>query len=66
MPVQTSPQVRIGKPQLLFEKEIFPDWDISLDDQRILAVVAAAPVTSGEIDVVLNWFDELQRRVPPR
>ncbi|MDQ6801796.1 MAG: serine/threonine-protein kinase [Acidobacteriota bacterium] len=73
-PIETQPQVRIGKPQLLFEKvhreagwAILPGgWDISNDDQRILLVRNEAPPTTTSMQIVLNWFSELKRRVPTR
>jgi Tol biopolymer transport system component len=66
VPVQTAPQVRIGKPQLLFEKEVNGGWDLSSDDQRILCVRAETPATASELQIVLNWFPELKRRAPTR
>ena len=66
VPVQTQPQVRIGKPQLLFDKEVGNGWDLSLDDQRVLCVKAQSPATATEMQVVLNWFPELKRRSPTR
>ena len=66
VPVETTPQVRIGKPQLLFEKELAPGWDLSRDDQRILCVKLETPPTASELQIVLNWFSELKRRAPTR
>lgn len=45
-------------------------YDISRDGQRFLGLIDATQATpSGaaegpQIQVVLNWFDELKRRVP--
>jgi len=45
--------------------------DITLDSKRFLAVVAAGQTAAGaptapQIQVVLNWFEELKARVPVR
>ena len=43
-----------------------PNYDVSRDGQRFLILKAteqAPPPT--QINVVLNWFEELKRRVPP-
>lgn len=46
--------------------------DVTLDGKRFLGVVAAGQSTASgtaaapQIQVVLNWFTELQQRVPTR
>ena len=45
--------------------------DITLDGKRFLGVVAAGQTASGapaapQIQVVLNWFEELKARVPTK
>jgi hypothetical protein len=61
-----------GKPRMLFEGRYqrtpatSPDYDVSADGQRFLMLKsdeqdASAPT---QINVVLNWFEELKRRVP--
>jgi serine/threonine-protein kinase len=63
-----------GKPRMLFEgpylptPATFPNYDVSPDGQRFLMLKAseqeqAAPT---QINVVLNWFEELKRRVPTK
>jgi Tol biopolymer transport system component len=47
------------------------DYDITLDGKRFLGVVAAGQTASGapatpQIQVVLNWFEELKARVPTK
>ena len=47
------------------------NYDITLDGKRFLGVVAAGQTTSGapaapQIQVVLNWFEELKARVPTK
>ncbi len=40
-------------------------YDVSLDGQRFLMVQATEPEPPAtQINVVLNWFEELKQRVP--
>ena len=42
-----------------------PNYDVSADRQRFLMLKASEQEqASTQIDVVLNWFEELKRRVP--
>jgi eukaryotic-like serine/threonine-protein kinase len=72
--IATQPGFAAGKPRLLFERHYqptpvtFPDYDVSPDGQRFLMLkpsesTVAAPT---QINVVLNWFEELKRRVPAK
>lgn len=75
VPIATQPAFAPSKPTLLFEKEYaasqFPAtgiaYDVSQDGQRFLMVKegdqASAPT---QINVVLNWFEELRRLAPPK
>jgi len=71
--VSTQPTFSAGKPAMLFEKEYaasqFPAtgiaYDVSPDGQRFLMVKEIEQSSSAtQINVVLNWFEELKRRVP--
>jgi len=60
-----------GVPRLLFEGHyeysglVSSDYDVSPDAQRFLMVQSNGPdQTPTQIQVVLNWFTELQQRVP--
>jgi Tol biopolymer transport system component len=61
-----------GKPRLLFEGPYLPfpattpNYDVSRDGQRFLMLkpVEAGAEAPTQINVVLNWFEELKRRVP--
>ena len=61
-----------GKPRLWSEKQIFyagtPNLDLAPDGKRfaVLALPEAAPSEKGSVHVtmLLNFFDELRRRVP--
>jgi Tol biopolymer transport system component len=72
--ITTQPSFTVGKPRILFEGKYvlnpppntFPYYDVSPDGQRFLMLkppeqAQAAPT---QINVVLNWFEELKRRVP--
>ena len=67
--VQTEPTFSVGKPRVLFEgsyvtTQFAPGkqyYDISPDGQLFLMIRAAG---QAQINVVLNWFEELKRLVP--
>jgi eukaryotic-like serine/threonine-protein kinase len=76
VPVETSPALRIGRPQLLFESAYVPtgpsgraNYDVAADGQRLLMISTDSTAGSSprqQIRVVLNWFEELKQRVPVR
>ena len=61
-----------GKPRMIFEGPYVPTianspyYDVSPDGQRFLMLKPVESQTSApaQINVVLNWFEELKRRVP--
>ncbi len=70
--IATQPGFSAGKPRMLFEGryQLSPvqsdDYDVSRDGQRFLML---KPIDQGEgaptqINVVLNWFEELKQKVP--
>jgi serine/threonine-protein kinase len=62
--VQTSPEWRAGQPKALFELNTSA-WDVAPDGQRFLVVKAReAEAEAPQLNVVVNFFDELQRKVP--
>jgi eukaryotic-like serine/threonine-protein kinase len=75
--VRTEPSFSFGKPAPLPLPPVrqivpgFRSYDITPDGQRFIMVMSGAP-TAGQtfaapqIDVVLNWFEELKQRVPLR
>lgn len=71
--IATEPGFAAGKPRVLFEgpyeRTVFTvaNYDVAPDGQSFLMLKrseegAAAPT---QITLVLNWFEELKRRVPP-
>jgi Tol biopolymer transport system component len=69
--IVTQPTFSAGKPRMLFEGQYVPapvtfsNYDVSPDGQRFLMIKAneqeSAPT---QINVVLNWFEELKQKVP--
>jgi serine/threonine-protein kinase len=73
--VRTQPSFTAGKPTVLpIVGVVQPstnsrNFDIAPDGKRFLVVMPASPTEAGprstiQINVVLNWFSELQQRVP--
>jgi Tol biopolymer transport system component len=69
--ITTQPAFRAARPELLFEGQYWTTgltpihYDVSPDGQRFLMIKPGAQEASAtQINVVLNWFEELKRRVP--
>ena len=68
--VNASPELRVGKPALLFSGSysfnIIPnrDYDVGRDG-RFIMVQPDSTVNSRQINVVFNWSNELGRQAPP-
>ncbi len=69
--ITTEPTFRAGSPRLLFEGSYQSGeiggafYDVTPDGQRFVMVQAAEQEAgAGQINVVLNWFEELKRLVP--
>jgi len=70
--IATQPGFTAGKPRVLFEGQYrpspatFPNYDVSPDGQRFLMLrpVEQAQAAPTQINVVLNWFEELKQKVP--
>jgi eukaryotic-like serine/threonine-protein kinase len=68
----TQPSFSVGRPRMLFEGRYaqppFPatNYDVSADGQRFLMLkpVEQAQAAPTQINVVLNWFEELKQKVP--
>jgi Tol biopolymer transport system component len=64
--VETGAAFRAGAPYMLFEKAA-NDYDVAPDGRRFLMLKppAAGPGGAGsELHVILNWFEDLRRKVP--
>jgi len=70
--VETKPVFAAAKPKVLFEGHyetgVFPfesDYDVSPDGQRFLMIKASEQESGAtQLNVVLNWSDELRRLAP--
>ena len=71
VPVETEPTFSAGRPSVLFEgsyvvstiTRAYRYYDVSPDGQRFL-MLKEAGTEEAQINVVLNWFEELKERVP--
>jgi serine/threonine-protein kinase len=63
--VETRREFRAGQPRLLFDAPYLSRYDVGLDGGRFL-MIKPDPAESGpaRVNVVLNWFEEVKRRVP--
>jgi eukaryotic-like serine/threonine-protein kinase len=70
--ITTRPSFAVGRPRMLFEggqymppagpyPYPFANYDVSPDGQRFLMVTRES---KPQINVVLNWFEELKQKVP--
>ncbi len=71
--IATQPSFAAGKPRMLFEGQyqLSPvpavNYDVSPDGQRFLMVKPSEQQQAPpQINIVLNWFEELKRRVPAK
>jgi hypothetical protein len=61
-----------GPPRLLFEFEYAQssrregNYDVSPDGQRFLMITSEAKKAPTELHLIVNWFEELKRRVHGR
>ena len=70
--ITTQPGFSAGTPRMLFEGRYDPapfpiaNYDVSPDGERFLMLKPSesAEAAPTQINVVLNWFEELKRRVP--
>jgi dipeptidyl aminopeptidase/acylaminoacyl peptidase len=72
VPVTTQPTFSAGRPTMLFEGEYlaspFPNtgvtYDVTPDGQRFLMIKDARTASATQINVVVNWFEDLRRLLP--
>ncbi|MBV9496635.1 MAG: serine/threonine-protein kinase [Acidobacteria bacterium] len=62
-PLETTPRPRAGKPRLIVEGKYDEDYDVA-PDNRIAIALSEGRKTTEEFQLVVNWFEELRRRVP--
>lgn len=68
--IVTQPELRPGKPRVLFEgsyewEQAFGrNYDVTPDGQRFVMIERPGEAAPQQINVILNWFEELERLVP--
>ena len=70
--VETKSDFSVGKPRLLFDAgsylptpATYPNYDVSRDGRFLMLKPSEQQGQAAtQINVVLNWFTELQQRVP--
>jgi Tol biopolymer transport system component len=69
--ITTQPGFSAGKVKLLFAGHYQPtpnvdsNYDVSPDGQRFLMLKPSGEQAATQINVVLNWFEDLKRHAPP-
>jgi len=67
--VQLVPTFRAGRSTVLFEGSYGNGYDVAPDGKRFLMIKNAAPVhppQPDQLNIVVNWVQELKARVPAR
>ncbi len=71
-PIRGSSELNVGTPRVLFEGQYYRGYplnprtyDLAPDGQRFVMILPESGSTPTEFQIVLNWFEELQRLVPP-
>ncbi|OFW01296.1 MAG: hypothetical protein A3H94_05905 [Acidobacteria bacterium RIFCSPLOWO2_02_FULL_60_20] len=70
VPVKADPTLEVGTPLSLFEgpystSTIRASYAVAVDGQRFLVVKPNQQESAWtQINVVLNWFEELKQKVP--
>ena len=69
--VEMEPTFRPGRPRLLFEGNydtefvgLTSNYDVSPDGQKFLMASTEVDAPPDQINIVLNWFEELKRLAP--
>jgi serine/threonine protein kinase len=64
--VRTNPAFDAGQPRILMRGQgQVSGYDVSADGQRFLFIEQdGAPGTPAQVNLILNWFEELKRLVP--
>ncbi len=61
---ELAPAFRAGTPKMLFEK-VSSNYDVHPDGKRFLMLKPAATTAdNSELHIILNWFDDLRKKVP--
>ena len=65
--IVTGPALKASKPRLLFDGRYEnlswePNYDVSADAQKFLMLKSLDNTPPNQINIVLNWYEELKRR----
>lgn len=65
--VRTSPEFSVSRPRMLFENDrMLNSYDVTADGRRFVMIDTSNNPKPTQIDVIVNWFEELKRKVPVR
>jgi hypothetical protein len=68
VPIATADRFSAGAPHVAFEGDFVNvggiSYDVAPNGKRFLVLQPPEPSTTTSLQVVLNWFEELKRRVP--
>ena len=62
--MRAAPQLQLGTPRVLFTLKSdgsWPDFDVTPDGQRILAVVPRVDASQLPLTIVVNWPQDVGR-----
>ncbi len=69
--LRTEPTLEAKTPTILFEgpyhygrSDLTPQYDVASDGRFLMIQPSDGQVEPAQINVVLNWFEELKRLVP--
>jgi len=69
VPIRTTPSFSIGNPEVLFEGTYLlgspgaHNYDVTPDGQRFLMIKAGDREDAPQVQVILNWLDDVKTRV---
>jgi hypothetical protein len=67
--VKTGPTLVVGKPRRVFEGHsatsgaLYANYDVTPDGKRFLMVKSSSQEAPAQINLVLNWLEEVKRLV---
>lgn len=71
--IETGGGFKASKPQIVFEGKykletiaLVPSYDLAPDGRRFLMMKSASDASPTRLNLVLGWFEDLKRRVPPQ
>ncbi len=70
--ITTQPRPSLSKPRMLFESSQYarvsttPNYDVSPDGQRFLMIQDSELQSASQLNVIVNWFEELKKKTPAK